>query len=148
MDKHPQDIKYIFKQFPLQNQAGSVDYAIMTAAVQEVSTEAFWLVHDYLYTDEGQALTKGGKEAVKQKIEQIIKESGFNVQAFQNALESGKGKKRVDGDVAAGMKIRVGGTPTTILNGFFVQGPITEKSIEGYLKNPENKPAKNPSPSR
>ncbi len=136
MDKHPQEIRYVFKHFPLQNQAGSVDYAIMTAAVQEVSNEAFWLVHDYLYTDEGQALTKGGKEAVKQKIEQIIKESGFNVQAFQNALESGKGKKRVDGDVAAGMKIHVGGTPTTILNGFFARGPITEKSIEGYLKKP------------
>jgi hypothetical protein len=43
---------------------------------------------------EGQALGKGEKEAVKQKIEEILKGKGYNVKAFETALETGKAKKR------------------------------------------------------
>ena len=66
-------------------------------------------------------------------LQQILKEKGYSLQAFQNALETGKGKKRVEEDVAAGDKIQGRGTPTVILNGTFVTNPLTEKTIEGYL---------------
>ena len=88
-----QEIWYVFKHFPLQFQGKAFELSAMICAVQQINQEAFWQVHDFLFTDEGEAVVKGGNEAVKQKVEQILKESGYGVQAFQNALEAGKGKK-------------------------------------------------------
>jgi len=133
IEKHPYRIKYIFKHFPLQSQKQSFDFSAMVAAVQEVSNEAFWLIHDFMFSNEGQALAKGDKEAGKQKIEEILQEKGYDVKAFQDALESGKGQKRVEEDMAVGSKIKVRGTPTTILNGSYIVGPLPDKILEGFI---------------
>jgi protein-disulfide isomerase len=133
LGKYPQDIRYVFKHYPLKRQGKPFDLSAMITAVEEVNTDAFWLIHDYLFSEEGQVFVKGTNEAVKQKVEQILQEKGYDVQAFQNALETGKGKKRIEENLAAGDKIRVRGTPTVILNGTFVINPLTEKMIEGYL---------------
>ena len=133
LDKYPNDLQYVFKHFPLQPQGKSFEFSEMAAAVQEVSPEAFWVIHDFLLSNEGQTLLKGEKDPVKKKIEEILKEKGYDVAAFQSALASGKGKKRVEEDIAAGKKIQVRGTPTTIVNGDLVRAPLTDKVVEQYL---------------
>jgi protein-disulfide isomerase len=133
LEKHPQGIKYVFKHFPLESQKQSFDFSVMVAAVQEVSNEAFWLIHDFMFSNEGQALANGDKGVVKQKIEEMLKEKGYDVKAFQNALEKGKGQRRVEEDMAVGRKIRVTGTPTTILNGHYIVGSLADKVLEGFI---------------
>ncbi len=63
----------------------------------------------------------------------MLKEKGYDVKAFQNALETGKGQRRVEEDMAVGRKIRVTGTPTTILNGNYIVGPLADKVLEGFI---------------
>ena len=139
LEKYPKEIKYVFKHYPLQTQGKPFEVSELVAAVQEVSPEAFWVVHDFLFTDEGQTLLKEEKETVKKKIEEILRGKAYNVAAFNAALQAGKGKKRVEEDLAVGKKIRVRGTPTTLINGELVRPPLTEKTIEGYL-NPQASP--------
>jgi protein-disulfide isomerase len=134
LGKRPRDMKYVFKHFPLQIQGKPFEISEMVAATQDVSSEAFWYIHDFMFTPEGQDLLKSEKEAVKQKIEQMLKEKGFDEKAFLTALETGKGKKRVNEDLALGNKIRVRGTPTTIINGDQVRSPVTEHVLDQYLK--------------
>ena len=86
-----------------------------------------------MFSNQGQALAKGDKEAERQKIEEILKEKGYDVKAFQDALESGKGQRRVEEDMAVGSKIKVRGTPTTILNGSYIVGPLPDKVLEGFI---------------
>ena len=133
LGKYPNGIKYIFKHFPFQSQQQSLDFSIMVAAVQEVSNEAFWLIHDFMFSNEGQALANADKGVVKQQIEAMLKEKGYDVKAFQNALETGKGQRRVEEDMAVGRKIRVTGTPTAILNGNYIVGPLADKVLEGFI---------------
>jgi protein-disulfide isomerase len=133
LGKYPQDIRYVFKNYPIQRQGKPFDLSAMISALQVVNQDVFWLIHDFLFSEEGQIFVKAGNDAVKQKIEQMLKEKGYSLEGFQNALETGKGKKRVEEDLAVGDKIRVRGTPTMILNGTFVTNPLTEKTIEGYL---------------
>ncbi len=133
LEKYPHGIKYIFKHFPFQSQQQSLDFSAMVAAVQEVNNEAFWLIHDFMFSNEGQALANADKGAVRQKIETLLKEKGYDVKAFQNALETGKGQRRVEEDMAVGRKIHVTGTPTTILNGNYLVGPLNEKVLEGFI---------------
>lgn len=136
LEKYPKEIKYVFKHYPLQAQGKPFDVSEMVAAVQEVNPEAFWFVHDFLFTDEGQTLLKEEKEVVKKKIEDLLKAKAYNVAAFNAALAAGKGKMRVEEDLEVGRKIRVRGTPTTLVNGELVRPPLTEKTIERYL-NPQ-----------
>jgi len=133
LEKYPKEIRYVFKHFPLQAQKKNVEVSELAAAAGAVSPEAFWLLHDFLFSDEGQKLAAGEKEDLKKKIEALLGEKGFDVKAFQAAVESGKGKKRVEEDLALGQKIGIRGTPSGVINGEIRVGPIVDKVIEGYL---------------
>ena len=134
LEKYPKEIKYVFKHFPLQAQGRPFEVSEMIAASEELGKEAFWPVHDFFFSNEGQDLIKGEKAAVKKKIEEILKEKGYDPKAYQAALEMGKGKKRVEEDLALGNKLRVKGTPTTLINGEFVRNPVTDNLLNQYLK--------------
>jgi protein-disulfide isomerase len=133
IQKHPQEMRYIFKHFPFQPQGKTFELSEMAAAAQEINNEAFWLVHDFFFTDEGQNVARLEKVAVKQKIEQLLKEKGHDVIVFQSALEMGKAKKRVLDDMAVGNKIRITGTPTKIVNGDMLIGSGQDNLLERYL---------------
>lgn len=133
MEKNPKDLRYIFKHLPLQTQGKSFEVSEMAAAVQEVNPEAFWMIHDFLYSQEGQNLIKGEKESIKQKFVEMLKEKGYDAQAFQNALDTGKGKTRLEADMALAKKHQISRAPTAVINGQFHTGLLTEKTLEGFL---------------
>lgn len=134
LEKYPQDIKYVFKHFPLPSLAGSFELAEMAASVQVTKDEAFWVLHDFFFADEGQAFIKEGGELLRQKINGILTEKGYDIKIFQNTLVAGQGKKRVDEDMAVGRRIPVIGTPTIILNGDFINEEFTDRVLERYLR--------------
>ena len=72
---------------------------------------------------------------MKKKIEEILKEKGYDVKLFQTAVETGKGKKKVEEDILTGNKIGVRGTPSIVVNGDFIGSAITDQTVEQYLKN-------------
>jgi protein-disulfide isomerase len=133
LGKYPKDIRYVFKHFPFQPDGKTFELSEMAAAAQEVSLEAFWLVHDFLFTSEGQSVAKLDRRAVQLKVELLLREKKHDVKAFQMALESGKGRQRVLDDMALGNKLRITGTPTKIVNGDIIVGPSPDNVLERYL---------------
>ena len=133
LGKYPKEIRYVFKHFPFQPDGRTFELSEMAAAAQEVGEEAFWLVHDYLFTGEGQNVAKLERKAVQMKVEQLLREKGYDVKGFQSALESGRGKQRVLEDMALGNRIRVTSTPTKIVNGGFIVGSTLDSALERYL---------------
>jgi protein-disulfide isomerase len=133
LTKYPKDIKYIFKHFPFQPVGKTFELSEMAAAAQEVSQEAFWLVHDFLFTSEGQSVAQLDRKAVQLKIEQLLREKNHDVKGFQSALELGHGQKRVLEDMALGNKLRITGTPTKIVNGDMIVGLTPDSTLERYL---------------
>jgi protein-disulfide isomerase len=134
MEKHPQDIRYIFKHFLFQPEGKAFDLSEMAAAAQKISDEAFWTVHDFFFSNEGQALMKEGKDGMRAKIEQILEEKGYDVKSFHAALETGQGRRKVEEDMTLGRNMRVMGTPTILINGEFAANPMTDQVFETYLK--------------
>ena len=133
MEKHPKDIRYVFKHFPFQLQGKTFELSEMVAATQAVNDEAFWAVHDFFFSDEGQIFVNTEKEVLKQKVEEILKGKGYDEKAFEAALVAGKGRKRVEEDMAIGSKIPVTGTPTTIVNGDLITTGVNGNLLERYL---------------
>jgi protein-disulfide isomerase len=135
LEKYPQEIRYVFKHFPLQPKGIQFELSEMAAATQDVSQEAFWAVHDFFFSGEGQSFVKMDRDVLKKKIEEILKGKGYDEKVFQAALETGKGKKKVEEDILAGNKIGVRGTPSIVINGDFIGSTITDQMVEQYLKN-------------
>jgi len=133
MEKHPADIHYVFKHYSSGPQGEISDFSEMAAAAQEIGNEAFWLVHDFFFSNEGQVLTKGERGQAKERIEQILKEKGYDVEVFRSAMDTGKAKKRVEEDTAKGKKIKVHSTPTTFVNGDVFVGAISDLVFQEYL---------------
>jgi protein-disulfide isomerase len=133
LGKYPKEITYVFKHFPLQGNGKARELSEMVAATQMVGNEAFWEIHDFFFSDEGQALINDDAGRLRLRIEVILRQKGFDVKAFQTALNTRYGKFRVDEDVALGTKIGVNATPSAVINGDFVRGTLPEKAIEKYL---------------
>jgi protein-disulfide isomerase len=133
LGKYPKEIRYIFKHFPFQPDGKTFELSEIAASTQEVSPEAFWLVHDFLFTNEGQNVAKLERKAVQMKVEQLLREKNYDVKGFQSALESGKGRQRVLDDMALGNKLRITGTPTKIVNGDLIVGSTPDNVLERYL---------------
>ena len=133
IQKHPQEMRYIFKHFPFQPQGKTFELSELTAAAQEVNNETFWLIHDFFFTDEGQNVARLEKEAVKQKIEQLLKGKGYDLRVFQSALETGRARNRVLEDMALANRLRLTSTPTKIVNGDVIVGASQDNILERYL---------------
>jgi protein-disulfide isomerase len=133
LGKYPKEVRYIFKHFPFQPDGKTFELSEIAAAAQEVDDGAFWLVHDFLFTNEGQNVAKLERKVVQKKVEQLLKEKGYDVKSFQSALESGKGRQRVLDDMALGNKLRITGTPTKIVNGDIIVGSTPDNVLERYL---------------
>jgi len=133
MKRYPQDFKYIFKHFPFQPQGKTFELSEMAAAAQEVNNEAFWVIHDFFFTKEGQNITHLEKGVIKQKVEQLLKGKGYDLKIFQSALETGRARNRVLEDMGLANRLRLTSTPTKIINGDMVVGLTPDSTLERYL---------------
>ncbi|MBM4322018.1 MAG: hypothetical protein FJ115_00540 [Deltaproteobacteria bacterium] len=134
LENHPQAIRYVFKHFPMKSLQGSFELSEVAAAAQSLGDQAFWMIHDYFFSPEGQAIVREEIDVVIKKVEEMLMAKGFDVKVFKEALESGKGKKKMMEDIAVGNKIPVMGTPTQIVNGDFINQEFNEQALERYLK--------------
>jgi len=131
--RSPKEVRYIFKHFPFQSEGRPFELSEMAAAAQEVNSEAFWLVHDFFFTAEGQNVAKLDKKLVQTRVEQLLREKKVDMKAFQATLESGKGRQRVLDDRTLGNKLRITATPTKVVNGDIIVGSTADAVLEKYL---------------
>jgi len=134
LEHYPQTVRYIFKHFPLRSLQGSFELSEIAASAQMVSDEAFWTIHDFFFSPEGQVITREEVRVVVQKVEEILRQKGWDSKIFREALESGRGRKKVMEDIAVGEKVPIMGTPSIIVNGDFINEPFNETVLERYLR--------------
>ncbi len=126
--KHPNDIKLVFKQFPLDihSQAEFAAEAALAAHAQG----KFWPMHDKLYAN-FRALSP-------QKITEFATELGLDMIRFHTEMKAGKYKPVVQKEIDQGEQAGVLGTPTLFIDGKHYNGPAEiaalEDVIQGELK--------------
>jgi protein-disulfide isomerase len=103
---YPNDIRLVFKQFPLEMHDEAKPAA--EAALAANDQGKFWEMHDKLYAN--------FKQLNKETIDRCAKEIGLDMDRFHRDLASGKYAKVVDRDTEDGFNAGVGGTPTFFIN--------------------------------
>lgn len=105
--KYPKDVRFIFKQFPLDthSQASLAAEASLAAQAQG----KFWELHDQMYAN--------FRSLSRAHIDAFAKGLGLDMQKFDAALNSHTYKSRVDSEEQQGEKADVEGTPTFFIDG-------------------------------
>ena len=101
------DAVVAFKHFPLSFHKEAMDAPIASECAAEQGK--FWEFHDTLFTHQ--------KELQQKLFESYADKVGLNSDKFEECMESGKYKAKVEADMAEARKAQVRGTRTIFING-------------------------------
>jgi len=126
----PNDIRLVFKQFPLESHSQAALAAEASLAAQ--AQGKFWEMHDRIFANP-RSLTEANLIA-------WAKEFGMDAARFASELTSHKYQNRVQAEVLEGLDAGVQGTPTVFLNGRLYRGSVKvaelKPAVEAALTTP------------
>jgi protein-disulfide isomerase len=124
MKAYPNDVKLIFKQFPLENHPeASISAAAALSAHQQGK---FWQMHDALFANRDRLSRK--------TILELASKLGLDMKRFTADLDSPEIKKAVARDVTDGDHSGVEATPTVFINGQRYNGSLAFDAIKPVLE--------------
>jgi len=112
LEKNPNILKIVFKNFPLVNMHKMAQPAAR-AAVAAQNQGKFWQMHDALFG-------LGGKLSL-QSINSAAQNLGLDMDKFTKDMNSQKVRQRVQKDIQDANRAGVRGTPTLFINGRHVR---------------------------
>ena len=124
----PNDVRLVFKQFPLESHSQAALAAEASLAAQ--AQGKFWEMHDRIFSNP-RSLTEPNLIA-------WAKEFGMDAARFSSDLTSHKYQNIVQTEVREGLDAGVQGTPTVFLNGRLYRGNVKvdelKPAVEAALK--------------
>ena len=118
LEKYPDDVKIVFKNFPLRNHKFAIKAA--TAALAAESQGKFWEFHDLLF--------KNYKSLNDQKIRDIALGLGLDQAEFEKKMREPALQSKIRQDFREGSQAGVRGTPTIFINGRLLR----DRSLNGF----------------
>jgi len=118
LEKYPDDVKIVFKNFPLRNHKFAMKAA--TAALAAESQGKFWEFHDLLF--------KNYNKLNDQKISEIALELRLDQTKFNTKMKDPMITAMIRQDVREGAQAGVRGTPTVFINGRLLK----KRSLQGF----------------
>ena len=117
LEKYPNEVKLVHKDFPLTNHK----YVQMAAAAALVANRQgkFWEFHDRLF--------KNVNRLNNHKLKEISREMTLNEEKFKKDMQDPEILKIISQDIREDAKVGVRGTPTIFINGRLLrQGSLQE----------------------
>lgn len=124
LEKHPEDVKFVFLHFPLGFHSWAKPAAIASVCAAEQNDEAFWVLHDSYFRNQSDITD----ENLLEKSRGFLADSGIDLDgwaacagddgslAYQGAL------LEVETSMAKGSAYGITGTPGFFVNGRFLNG--------------------------
>lgn len=121
LKQYPQQVKVVFKHYPLRNHAWALPAA--RAAVAAGNHGKFWEFHDLLFKNYNK-LSDG-------KIEEIAASLGLDSHALKKEMKTPQVNDRINADLQNGKDAGVHGTPTVFVNGLVLRNV----SLRGFQRS-------------
>jgi protein-disulfide isomerase len=120
---HPDDLRVVYKTFPLANHPHAHLAAEASLAAQ--AQGKFWEMEKLMFTHQS-ALDRAALIGYAQELR-------LDVPRFTRELDGGTWKKVVDDAAAEGQRLGVQGTPSFFLDGKFHEGAMPLEQLEGAI---------------
>ncbi len=127
LEAYPNDVKYVFKNYPLPFHKNAMPAA--KAAVAAGKQGKFWEMHDRIF--------ENYRSLSDEKYVEWAKELGLDVEQFKKDMESPETKAFIEKEMAQARTASVRGTPTFFINGKKPQGrsfALYKQIIDNILK--------------
>jgi protein-disulfide isomerase len=118
LEKNPNQVKLVFKNFPLRNHNFAMPAAIAALAAERQGK--FWEFHDLLFKDYNRLN--------EQKINEIAQQLNLDMEKFAKDRKDPQIRAMINKDLAEGKQAKVGGTPAIFING----RPLRNRSMPGF----------------
>ena len=118
LEKNPDKVKLVFKNFPLRNHKFAMEAA--TAALAAEKQGKFWEFHDLLFKDYNRLN--------EQKVKEIAQQLKLDMEKFETDRKDPGIRRLINRDLAEGNRAGVRGTPTTFINGRLLRN----RSMAGF----------------
>jgi len=133
------DVRYLYKHFPLSNHNWAFNGAVAAQCAGEQSNDAFWGMVDHLFTN-SESITP---ENLNEKVLEYAGQLKLNKRRLTNCTQSEAAKKRVQENHQEGVKVGVRATPTFFVNGRMLRGfrdfnsikPLIDEKLKEAKKN-------------
>jgi protein-disulfide isomerase len=121
--QHADDVRVVFKQFPLSNHPHG--HLAAEASLAAKAQGKFWPMHDALFAH------KNGLE--RAAIVGYARDGGLDVARFERELDGGTYKKAADAEEAEGLRLGVQSTPSFFVDGKFHEGLLAPDALEAVV---------------
>ena len=118
LEKYPETVKVVFKNFPLRNHKFAMKAAV--AALAAESQGKFWEFHDLLF--------KNYNQLNDEKIQEIAVAVGLNQEEYEKKKNDPATSRQINQDLSDGRQAGVRGTPTVFINGILLR----DRSLQGF----------------
>jgi protein-disulfide isomerase len=129
LNKYPEDVKLVFKNFPLGNHKNAIPAAKAAHAAEK--QDKFWEFHDLLFQNYNRLNPT--------KMQEIAKQLELDLVKYQKDLENQKTKDLIRKDQSEGYRIGVTGTPAVYVNG----KRLRSRNLSGFQRVIEKELNKN-----
>ena len=130
LEKNPDQVKLVFKNFPIRNHKFAMEAAIAALAAEKQGK--FWEFHDLLFKDYNRLN--------EQKVKEIAQQLKLDMEKFEKDRKDPQTRAMINRDLAEGNRAGVRGTPTVFINGRLLRN----RSMAGFqelIEKALNKPA-------
>ncbi len=133
--KYPNDVKFVFKHFPLNFHPWAMPAAIAANCAANQKPEAFWTLHDAYFKNQ-KDLNPGN---VADKTREYLAGSGIDMAKFvacsedKDSEEYKKAAQGVNADMSLGGRHGVTGTPGFFVNGHFLNGAVPIEQFDEVI---------------
>jgi protein-disulfide isomerase len=124
VSEYPNDVRLVFKHYPLPNHAAAQPAARASVAAHEQGK--FWPLHDLLFANQ--------KALEPSNIEAYAKQIGLDFEAWKGRFAADDVQKRVNEDEADGKVLEVKSTPTFFVNGRKFEGAQPVEQIKAIVE--------------
>jgi len=122
-NRYKDEILYIYRQYPVINEDSiTLSHASLCAYEQN----KFWQMHDKLFLSVN-------KDFSSDNLKNIARQSGLNIEQFDNCTQSEKYKNMLIEDFQDGSMLGISGTPTFFINGHKLAGNVSREAWEELL---------------
>jgi protein-disulfide isomerase len=132
---HTNDVKVVFKNFPLDFHPWAKPAAIAAHCAGKQKGDAFWTLHDAYFKNQGQITP----ENVIPKSKEFLTGSGIDMAAWStcagdtNSEPYRTAAAAVDADMKLGERLGVSGTPAFFVNGRVLSGAQPASAFEALI---------------